>query len=156
MLMTELENNGPKSGCVVASFITGLINKGLLEYDPDHINECLMTAISSGVITTGYRVLSYVKLAQCLGCSVEDLNSRTIEDRDDLVDSEDEFTLLYTDGHCELYMGEDNVYDPGYQGDTKIDENLILYHDNNGIKKFSHYNGKERKVNTARMIKCNR
>lgn len=154
MFMSELKGNGKKYGCVCCSFLTGLIEKGLLEYDAEYINSILDIAISKGIISTDFRVNSYERLAFEFGIEISDQGSRLVDDLSSLDCVDNEFCLVYAPGHCELYLGDGKVFDPGYQHDTNIDEDLSLYHEKNGEKVYSQHEGVNRRLKSYRKIQC--
>lgn len=134
-------------GCVFISVIEGMNRKLDMSVSPD---DAFLSAVDEDVVSSDCFIYSFEKLIKLIfGVDV------TITDRILLEDvNDDNVTLVFTKGHCELLLSKDNssVFDPGYQNDIVIDSEGFLV-TNKGVR--SKYKGQNRSVSKYKEISIN-
>lgn len=63
-----------------------------------------------------------------------------------------ENSLIFVKGHCELYLSDGKVFDPGYQGDTSVDIEGCLYKIQNGNIVYSKYAQQKRLIRKVMIV----
>lgn len=149
--MIYLSGHGKKFGCVFASIISGLNRFANADIDSHGANAIARLCIENGSMTEEFKILNFNNvLTTCGFGNITAGDVIEVSQIADLDNSDCIFAIVHTHGHCELLINSNAVFDPGYQDDVSIDENMLLRKEN---KTFSFNSlGQFRKITKIRKF----